>query len=77
MMRPVDIPTAALAVDVRTTVIRVWIRRGHLALHDGMLDLAEVWACERERRRTEQRCRMVDSVLTSTVTLRAVGRSAP
>lgn len=76
-MRPVDIPTAAYAVDVRTTVIRVWIRRGYLVLIDGLLDLDEVYRCERDRRRTERRCRMVDSALTSTVTLSAVGRSVP
>lgn len=49
-MRLVDIPTAAHAVHVRRTVIRVWIRRGHLVLHDGMLDLGEVYRCEVEHR---------------------------
>jgi hypothetical protein len=73
-MRLVDIPTAAHAVHVRTTVIRVWIRRGHLTLHDGMLDLGDVYRCERERRRTERWCRSIDSTLTSTVTIRAVTR---
>jgi len=58
-MRLVDIPTAAHAAGVRTTVIRVWIRRGHLALHDGMLDLDAVYRCERERRRTEEWIRTI------------------
>lgn len=58
-MRPVDIELAALAVGVRTTVIRAWIRRGYLTLHDDMLDLSEVQRCEVERRRKEAWCRTI------------------
>jgi hypothetical protein len=74
--RLVDVAAAAVAIDGRRTVIRAWIRRGHLTLYDGMLDLDEVYQCELERRRVEQWIRSVD-VVACTVTLRAVGRSAP